>query len=112
MGNMLKKNFENYANKKRMADEGMGEEEEEEKQEIEPDLSMYEKFKTENGKQPSLILFSLLCKIFDEDMQKVDNYFSGYLEALISKKTFAQRDFGEGISKFVQYMPEMVLDVP
>jgi long-subunit acyl-CoA synthetase (AMP-forming) len=45
-------------------------------------------------------------------MQKVDNYFSGYLDALITKKTFSNRDFGEGISKFVQFMPEIVLDVP
>lgn len=61
MGKMLKKNFEDYANKKKMAEEGMVEEEEGEKQEIAADLSIYEKVKVENGKNPALILFSLLC---------------------------------------------------
>jgi hypothetical protein len=50
MGNILKKNFEDFANKKKMAEEGMGEAEDEEPQSIEPDLSVYEKFKSENGK--------------------------------------------------------------
>jgi len=115
MGDLLKKNFETYALKKKMADEGNMEEEEGEEnkqKEITPDLSLYEKFKTENGKAPSTILFSLLTKIFDEDMQKVDNYFASYLDAIINKKIFITRDFGEGISKFVQFMPEIVLDVP
>lgn len=45
-------------------------------------------------------------------MQKVENYFASYLDAIINKKIFITRDFGEGISKFVQFMPEIVLDVP
>lgn len=57
MGSILKKNFEDYANKKKMADEGMGEGEEEDQQNIEPDLSVYEKFKSENGKPASIMLF-------------------------------------------------------
>jgi len=59
MGNILKKNFEEFANKKKMAEEGMGDEptEEEDQQSIEPDLSIYEKFKTENGKPASIMLF-------------------------------------------------------
>ena len=73
---------------------------------------MYEKFKTENGKAPSTSIVSLLCKIFDEDMNKVENYFHGYLENILKQKVFNSRDFGEGISKFVQFMPEIVLDLP
>ena len=115
MGDLLKKNFEDFAMKKKMSEEGNVEEEEGEDnkgKEIIPDLSMYEKFKTENGKTPSTIIFSLLCKIFDEDMNKVENYFHGYLENILKQKVFNSRDFGEGISKFVQFMPEIVLDLP
>lgn len=57
MGSILKKNFEDFANKKKMAEEGMGEAEEEDQQTIEPDLSIYEKFKSENGKPASIMLF-------------------------------------------------------
>ena len=45
-------------------------------------------------------------------MTQVEDHMKGYLDAIISKKIFQGKDFGEGISKVVQFMPELVLDCP
>lgn len=117
MGKLLKKNFENYANKMSL---GTDEPEEEVEDKIETpatdakkfDMAIYETLKVENGKSQASIFFSLLCKVFDEEEKKVRNYFLGYLEQLISQKKMQNKDFSEGISKFIQFMPEIVLDLP
>lgn len=83
MGNLLKKNFESYAMKMKAIDEGMVDPEEEETKPEEL-LSVYEDFKTKNGKAPQVILFQLLSKIFDDDMTRVEEYFKGYLDAILS----------------------------
>ena len=100
MGGQLKKNFESYAMKMKAIDDGMVDPEEEDTKPEEL-LSIYEEFKTRNGKAPPVILFQLLSKIFDEDMTRVENYFKGYLDAIVAKKIFKAQDFGEGISKVV-----------
>ena len=74
---------------------------EEEESKPEEILSLYEDFKAKNGKAPPVILFQLLSRIFDEDMTRVENFFKGYLDAIIAKKIFKAQDFGEGISKVV-----------
>jgi len=89
-----------------------GEEEEDTKANEKADLSVYDKLRKENGKAPSTMFFSLLQNVFDEDMQKVDDYFEGYLFELIAQKKLKNKDFSEGISKFVQLMPELGLDLP
>lgn len=81
-------------------DDGMVDPEEEESKPEEL-LSVYDEFKTKNGKAPPVILFQLLSKIFDDDMSRVESYFKGYLEAIVGKKIFKAQDFGEGISKVV-----------
>jgi hypothetical protein len=79
MGQKLKKNFEEYVSTVN------DQEDIEETEETKPteakkyDLSLYDKLKTENGKSNSTIFFNLLTKVFDEDMQKVDKNFDGYL---------------------------------
>ena len=85
---------------------------EEEETKPEEFLSVYEEFKTKNGKAPAVILFQLLSRIFDEDMTRVEEYFKDYLDAIVARKIFKAQDFGEGISKVVQFMPELVLDCP
>jgi len=86
--------------KMKAIDDGMVDPEEEDTKPEEL-LSIYEEFKTRNGKAPPVILFQLLSKIFDEDMTRVENYFKGYLDAIVAKKIFKAQDFGEGISKVV-----------
>lgn len=76
------------------------------------DVSLYDKLKNENGKSTPSIFFNLLCKVFDEETKKVDQHFEGYLNQLISQKKLVNKDFSEGLSKFVQFMPEIVLDLP
>jgi transcription termination factor Rho len=77
MAAQLKKNFEEYAA------QGV-EENDEEVEDAKPedkkfDLSSYDKLKSENGKTGPTIFFNLLCKVFDEEMQKVDLHFEGYM---------------------------------
>jgi hypothetical protein len=110
MAAQLKKNFEEYAA------QGV-EDHEEEVEDTKPedkkfDLSIYDKLKSENGKTGPTIFFNLLCKVFDEEMQKVDLHFDGYMSQIISQKKLQSKDFSEGLSKFVQFMPEIVLDLP
>jgi len=110
MAAQLKKNFEEYAA------QGV-EDHEEEVEDTKPedkkfDLSIYDKLKSENGKTGPIIFFNLLCKVFDEEMQKVDLHFDGYMSQIISQKKLQSKDFSEGLSKFVQFMPEIVLDLP
>lgn len=45
-------------------------------------------------------------------MTRVEKHLLGYLEAIVARKIFKAQDFGEGISKVVQFMPELVLDCP
>lgn len=45
-------------------------------------------------------------------MTRVEEHLLGYLEAIVARKIFKAQDFGEGISKVVQFMPELVLDCP
>lgn len=87
MGGILKKNFESYAMKMKAISDGMVDPEEEDTKPEEL-LSIYEELKTKNGKAPSVILFQLLSKIFDEDMTKVEDYMKGYLDALVARKVF------------------------
>lgn len=111
MGQQLKKNFEEYAA------QGTEEPDEEAEDTVKNDdkkfdLSLYDKLKNENGKVGSGIFFNLLCKVFDEEMGKVDLHFDSYLGQIISQKKLQSKDFSEGVSKFVQFMPEIVLDLP
>lgn len=112
MGQQLKKNFEEYANKMNDADEPEEETEDTKVEDKKFDLTLYDKLKNDNGKSQASIFFNLLCKVFDEEIQKVDKHFEGYLNQLISQKKMQNKDFSEGISKFVQFMPEIVLDLP
>jgi len=110
MGAQLKKNFETFA---AQGVEEVDEEVEDTKPEEKKfDLSLYDKLKTENGKVAASIFFNLLCKVFDEEIQKVDIHFENYLGQLISQKKLVNKDFSDGLSKFVQFMPEIVLDLP
>ena len=82
MGACLKKNFEEYANKMDLAAEvGENEEDEDSKaaEDSKFDLQTYDKLRNENGKNGATLFFSLLTKVFDEDMGKVNKYFEGYL---------------------------------
>ena len=36
------------------------------------DFSLYKTLKTTNGKAPDMIFYSLLSKVFDEDMKKIE----------------------------------------
>lgn len=112
MGQQLKKNFEEYANKMNDADEPEEETEDTKVEDKKFDLTLYDKLKNDNGKSQASIFFNLLCKVFDEEIQKVDKHFEGYLNQLISQKKMQNKDFSEGISKFVEFMPEIVLDLP
>jgi hypothetical protein len=89
MGKLLKKNFEQYNSKMSLDTDEPEDEAEDTKTEPEDkkfDLSLYDTLKSENGKSQASIFFSLLCKVFDEEIQKVDKHFLGYLEQLISQK--------------------------
>jgi hypothetical protein len=113
MGSRLKKNFEDfviYRNNQGQRDEA--EEGAEEKKTETHDLSVYRKLQRENGKQYDQMFFSLLCNVFDEDLTKVEAHFDAYLDQLISQKLFKSQNYSEGVSKFLQYLPELVLDLP
>lgn len=88
MGQQLKKNFEQYASKMSLYADQLEEQVAEDTKTPEDkkfDLSLYEKLKSDNGKSLASIFFSLLFKVFDEEQQKVEKYFIGYLEQLISQ---------------------------
>lgn len=110
MGQQLKKNFETFA--AQGVEENDEEVEDAKPEEKKFDLSLYDKLKNENGKVAASIFFNLLCKVFDEEIQKVDIHFENYLGQIISQKKLVNKDFSDGLSKFVQFMPEIVLDLP
>lgn len=114
MGKKLKKNFETFAQKLENAQLEDNEEEDEEPKSNDEafDLALYKKLKNENGKDYGHIFFSLLTKVFDEDTRKIEKHFTKYLDQLIAQKILTKKDFSTGISKFVQFFPELVLDVP
>lgn len=82
----VKKNFEEFVLKKQNevaepADEDENEEAKEEKPKSEQfDLSLYRTINRKNGKSYEDIFYGLLLRVFDEDIQKVENHFEQYLD--------------------------------
>jgi hypothetical protein len=66
----------------------------------------------ENGRKGEELVFSLLSKVFDDEITKVKKYLLKYIICLSEQKVLAKPDFSDGISKFISYMPEFSLDVP
>lgn len=77
MGARLKKNFEDFVIKQineAQAKENADDDQEENKLDAH-DFSVYRKLHRDNGKGYDQQFFSLLCKVFDEDMSKVEEHF-------------------------------------
>ena len=65
-----------------------------------------------NGRSYEDIFYGLLTKVFDEDIQKMDDHFVNYLDQIIKQKVVRPADFSSSVSRFIQLMPELALDVP
>jgi len=83
MSNMINKNFEEYVSKIR--NDGSDEPDTEEtkaddKKKEQIDLSLYKRMNKNNGKSFSDMFYSLLIKVFDQDIAKVEEHFVNYLD--------------------------------
>ena len=76
------------------------------------DVSIYRTINKKNGRSYEDIFFALMTKIFDEDIQKMEEHFMNYLDKIIKQKVFRPADFSSSVSRFIQIMPELALDVP
>ena len=110
----MKKNFEEFVIRQR--DDGVEEDDEEEKKGAKKeklfDISIYKTMNKKNGRSYEDIFYGLLTKVFDEDVQKMDEHFVNYLDQIIKQKIMRPADFSSSISRFIQLMPELALDVP
>ena len=65
-----------------------------------------------NGKSFEDIFYGLLLRVFDEDIHKVEKHFEAYLDQLFKQGVLRPQHCSKSVSRIIQFMPEMALDVP
>jgi len=83
MGELIKKNFEEFVlkteNDANEADAQDPEEENKKEKKERFDAHIYKKLSNDNGKKGDHMFFSLLCGVFDENIERVQNNFFKYM---------------------------------
>ena len=117
MSSQLKQNFEQYCIDYKTAQEAEQEEgndmsPEDKAVNKKPDYELYTNLKKVNGKTGDQIVCSLLSSVFDEETKKVEQHLADYFKLLINDKILKSKDINQGLSRFGELLPELVLDCP
>lgn len=113
MATSLKANFEQYCRDYQSAvDELAGNEEAQKPEEKKPEYELYQKLKEVNGKKGDELVSAFLSQVFDEDTKKIEQHLLDYLQHLLNDNVLKQRDINQGLSRFSDLLPELVLDCP
>ena len=75
-------------------------------------FNVLSELKEENGKTNSEIIWALLSTIFDREQKVLEGNLKDYLDELIKSNNVRMGDFGDGIARVIQNMPESTMDYP
>ena len=75
-------------------------------------FNVLSELKEKNGKTNSEIIWALLSIVFDHEQKVLDENLKNYLDKLISSNYVRVGDFGDGITRVIQNMPELTMDYP
>jgi len=75
-------------------------------------FNVLSELKEENGKTNSEIIWALLSTIFDREQKVLEENLKDYLDELIKSNNVRMGDFGDGIARVIQNMPESTMDYP
>lgn len=117
MSSQLKQNFEQYCIDYKTAleaeqEEGNDVNAEDKAVNKRPDYELYTNLRKVNGKTGDQIVSSLLSSVFDEETKKVEQHLADYFKLLINDKILKNKDINQGLSRFGELLPELVLDCP
>ena len=110
MQSKIKESFDQFVSKKKMND--MEAEEEEGDAKKGPDFQVYRDIMKFNGKTGGQVFAALLSTVFEAETTVLDTYLVEYLELLVDSKILKGKDFNEGVSKHIQMLPDLVMDIP
>lgn len=117
MSSQLKQNFEQYCIDYKTAleaeqEEGNDVNAEDKAVNKRPDYELYTNLRKVNGKTGDQIVSSLLSSVFDDETKKVEQHLADYFKLLINDKILKNKDINQGLSRFGELLPELVLDCP
>lgn len=77
-----------------------------------PDYDLYKKLANVNGKKGDEVVTSFLSSVFDEDTRKIEEHLVRYCDHLFKDSVLKASDLNQGLSRFSDQLPELVLDCP